>query len=504
MSKKPNILMICSDQHTARVTGCYGDQIVETPNLNALAAEGCRFDSFYCNNPICVPSRMSFMTGRYSFKCESIGNQTMLDSRYPTLAHIAVRGGYHATLCGKMHFNGPDQRHGFLELLLGSNSSLGIYNGIDRPSKGPLGKYSLGNCSRPDPLFYVGAGENQMAGYDDEVTARTVKWMKKYAETPDAPPFFFVAGFMLPHCPYIGAPRLYRKYKDKVRAAKLTREQLDALHPHHKDYRKYILLDEIPWKNLDKATAAYYAMTEQLDQNIGMIFNALRKNGLWENTIILYFADHGEMLNYHGLWHKESFYEDSARVPMIVRHPKIKLAKTSPVHHSLVDLMPTLCELVGVKPPPGIDGVSMIPALKGATPDLAAKSETYTFWATHKPGLSSNRMVRKGPWKLCYYGAYDSYQLFNLDEDPEEHNDLAKSPKHRTVIRKLSKLIFSDGWSANIAKEIQERLTSCFHPENMKAYRDVLHDGALKNDPLPIECPDYWEGSRKIFNTLEE
>ncbi|HCE46354.1 MAG TPA: hypothetical protein DET40_22645 [Lentisphaeria bacterium] len=501
MSKKPNILMICSDQHTARVTGCYGDNIIETPNLDALAAEGCRFDSFYCNNPICVPSRMSFMSGRYSFKCESLGNQSVLDSRYPTLAHIAVRGGYHSVLSGKMHFNGPDQRHGFLERIFGEMSAQALYNGLDRPKRGI--RASLGNCSRPDPLYHVGPGSNPVVDYDSGITKRSVSWLDKYAKTKDAPPFFMVTGYLLPHCPYIANPKLFKKYEAKVKAVKLSRNQLDSLHQHHKDYRKYILLDEIPEKNLDRAAIAYYAMVDQMDQNIGKIINTLKKSGLWDNTIIMYFSDHGEMLNYHGRWHKECFYEDSVRVPMIVRHPKMKLPKTSSTVHSLVDLMPTLCELVGVKPPPGIDGVSILPTLKGATPDLSAKSETYTFWATHKPGLSSNRMVRKGPWKLCYYGTYDSYQLFNLEKDPEEHNDLAKSPKHRSILKKLSKLIFSDGWSANIAKEIDERLKSFGHPENMKSFRDMLHDGALKNDPLPIESPDYWKESEKLTTELE-
>ncbi len=500
MSKRPNILMICSDQHTARVTGAYGDKIVETPNLDALAAEGCRFDSFYCNNPICVPSRMSFMSGRYTFKCECISNQSVLDSRYPTLAHIAVRGGYHAILSGKMHFNGPDQRHGFLERIFGEMSTQALYNGANRGTKGIP---NLGNCSRPDPLFHVGKGKNPVVNYDDAITKKTVSWLKKYAKTREAPPFFMMTGFLLPHCPYIAPPKLFRKYEAKVKAAKLPRTDLEALHPHHKDYRKYILLDRVPEGNFDKAAIAYYAMVDQMDQNIGKIIDALKKNGLWRNTIVMYFSDHGEMLNYHGRWHKECFYEDSVRVPMIVRHPSMKISKTSSVNHSLVDLMPTLCELTGVKPPPGIDGFSFLPSLKGAKPDLAAKSETYTFWATHKPGLSSNRMVRKGPWKLCYYGTYDSYQLFNLEEDPEEMNDLAKSAKYRSVLRKLSKLIFSDGWSANIAKEINARLSSFGHPENMKAFRDTLHDGALKNNPLPLDSPDYWKESEKLIAEVE-
>ncbi|CAN5490605.1 choline-sulfatase [soil metagenome] len=488
--KRPNILFICSDQHTPRVMGAYGDRIIATPNLDALAAEGCRFDSFYCNNPVCCPSRMSLMTGRYSFQCESITNQSVLDSRIPTLAHIAVRGGYHAVLAGKMHFNGPDQRHGFLERPMGEASTLGLLNGGDRKPAEPKYVRWLGNCSRPEPLFYTGAGGNALADYDLAVTSATEGWLDGYAKAGDvAPPFFLTVGFLLPHCPYIAPRKVYDKYDGRVTAPHLARDQLDALHPHHKDFRKYIQLDDVPPANFDRAAVAYYGLTDQLDQNVGRIFDSLNRNGLWENTIVIYTSDHGEMLGQHGRWHKESFYEDSVRVPFVVRHPSQKMPASVAAHCSLVDLMPTLCEWMGVKPPPGLDGTSLVPILAGAAadPNRTVKAETYTFWHTHKPGLSSNRMVRRGPWKLCYYGAYDAYELFNLVDDPEETNDVSRSPGNEAIVRELRAEIFSDGWSADTAQKIEERLAGFGHPENMKEFRDVL-----RSNPLPMDSPDQW------------
>ena len=319
---KPNILMICSDQHTARVTGAYGDGLVSTPNLDALAADGCRFDACYCNNPVCVPSRMSFMTGRYPFRCESLGNQSVLDSRYPTLAHIAVRGGYHAVLSGKMHFTGPDQRHGFLERPFGENSTMALYGGANRDHEGAPYCH-LGNCSRPDSLFHVGPGTNPMVAYDQAVTKASVNWLKRYAgaDPVGRPPFFLVTGFLLPHCPFIAPPRLFKKYYGKVKAPRLTAQELSSLHRWHQSYRKWVHLDDVPEDNFDRAAAAYYAMTELLDRNIGILIDTLKRSGLWENTIIMYFSDHGEMLGQHGRWHKETFYEDAARVPLIIRDP---------------------------------------------------------------------------------------------------------------------------------------------------------------------------------------
>ena len=296
--KQPNILMICSDQHAARVTGAYGNRIVATPNLDKLAAEGCRFDSFYCNDPICVPSRMSLMTGRFPFRCEVTGNQSVLDSRFPTLAHIAVRGGWHAVLSGKMHFNGSDQRHGFLERLVGEPSTNALYGGANRGHEGPPFCH-LGNCSRPDPLFHVGAGVNPFVAYDGAVTEATVRWLRQYATgagTRTVPPFFLMVGFLLPHCPYIAPKELYEKYRAKVKAPRLTCAELDALHLHHRAYRKFIRLDDVPPENFDKAAAAYYGLVDQLDRNVGAVLDALQELGLLENTIVMYFSDHGEML----------------------------------------------------------------------------------------------------------------------------------------------------------------------------------------------------------------
>lgn len=484
-----NILMICSDQHAARVTGAYGDRVVATPHLDALAAQGCRFDSCYCTDPVCVPSRMSFMTGRYPFRCESIGNQSVLDSRYPTLAHIAVRGGYHAVLSGKMHFNGPDQRHGFLERLVGETSALAYYGGADRGHEGPPFCH-LGNCSRPDSLLHVGPGDNPLVAYDAAVTEATVAWLQRYAGTSiQRPPFFLMTGFMLPHCPFIAPRPLFDKYSRRVTAPRQTPAELAALHRWHRAYRSFIQLDDVPPENFHRAAAAYYALVELLDRNVGAIIEALKRTGLWESTVVAYFADHGEMLGQHGRWHKEAFYEGAARVPLIVRDPSRRLVPTVAEHRSLVDLMPTLGELVGVAPPPLLDGTSLLPVMTGAPPDAdrAAKVESYSYWDHGDWSVSANRMVRRGPWKVCYYGDDTSWELFNLADDPGETRDLSALPEYATVLRDLQPLVFADGWSAATVRELDARLNAMGHQENMRAFRD-----ALRTDPLPIDRADYW------------
>ncbi|MFA4944527.1 MAG: sulfatase-like hydrolase/transferase [Lentisphaeria bacterium] len=487
MPPPPNILMICSDQHTPRVLGAAGDQVVATPHLDALAADGCRFDACYCNSPLCVPSRASFMTGRLPFRCEVLSNQDVLDSRLPTLAHVAVRGGYHAVLSGKMHFCGPDQRHGFLERLVGEVGAEALYNGTGAGSQG-LSVGDLGNCSRPDPLLHVGGGGNPFVEYDQAVADSLVAWLARYATAPAGkPPFFLQAGFLLPHCPFIAPPAVVAKYRGKVRAPRLAPREIAALHPFHQAYRQVIEIDAIPEANLDAAAAAYYAMVELLDRNVGRLVDALKRNGLWEDTVVVYFSDHGEMLGQHGRWHKEAFYEDAARVPLIVRQPGCRLPPSVAAPCSLVDLLPTLCDWTGVRPPPGIDGVSLAPALAGNPVEHDVTAETYTWWPAGQGGLNSNRMLRRGPWKLSYYGAFDSSELFNLAEDPGETRNRADDPACAGIRDELAARLFADGWSAQTAREQERRLDAAGIAVNIREFRE-----ALRKDPLPVDCPDYW------------
>ncbi|MEX0777660.1 MAG: sulfatase-like hydrolase/transferase [Phycisphaeraceae bacterium] len=492
---RPNILFICSDQHTARITGAYGDRVVRTPNLDALAGAGCRFDSNYCNVPVCVASRASFMTGRHAHKTEVLENAGILDSRIPTLAHMAVRGGYHAVLCGKMHFLGGDQLHGFLERPIGEFGGAAPSDGL------PTGK--LGNCSHHAPLQFTGAGGNALEDYDAAVAEESVNWLRAYAAAAgaDTPPFFMTVGFLLPHCPYIASRPAYDRYDGKVRAPRLAPAQLEALHPHHRAYRQWIKLEEIPEANFDRAAVAYYALTDTLDCHVGHLLDTLRATGLWENTIVVYFSDHGEMLGQHGRWHKDSFFEDSARVPLIVRHPKMELSTAVARPTSLVDLMPTLCEWIGIASPPGLDGHSLVPLLRGETqPErTAVKVESYTFWEGEPWSLNSNRMVRRDQWKLNCYGFTNTYELYDLARDPGEMRDLASCPEHRDIMNQLIPLLFEDGWSRHVASAWLAKMDAMGAFENYQQYTQLA-----RKDPLPKD-PNYrWSGAGRARTWLEE
>jgi choline-sulfatase len=484
MTRRPNVLMICSDQHTPRVLGAYGDRVVATPNLDALAADGTRYDACYCNCPICVPSRASFMTGRYPFKCDVLENAHVLDSRIPTMAHMAVQSGYHTVLAGKMHFRGPDQHHGFLERPLGEFSYHALHEGAAARYEG-LDVGRLGNCYLPDPLHQVGPGRNPFVEYDRVVTERFAEWLGQYkAAGPDAPPFFFFAGFLLPHCPFIAPPEVFDFYRDRVRAPGLTADDIAALHPFHHAYRRVIDIDGVPEANLDRAAAAYYGLVDVLDQNVGRLMSTLQNNGFAENTIVVYFSDHGEMLGQHGRWHKESFFEDAARVPLMIRYPDRPSPAVVAEPCSLVDLMPTLCDWIGADPPPGIDGQSLA-GESAPSGDRPVKVEVYPLWPGNYEEIKSNRMVRRGPWKLSYYSAFDSFELFNLADDPGETRNLAGDPACAAIRKQLTDALFQDGWTAHTGRDHVRRL-------NANGFLDVIRSfrAACRNDPLPKNCPD--------------
>jgi choline-sulfatase len=204
-SKQPNILIVCSDQHSVHVSGSYGNKIISTPNLDRLSREGTQFDAAYCNCPLCVPSRMSFLSGLYPFKCDVLNNGCILDSRIPTFPYLLGGAGYHTVLSGRMHFVGPDQLHGFVERLVGDVRPYAFY-GLERPFPTSPLPGELAHMEKPDPLQTVGGGSTSLLDYDKAVTEATCQWLNTYSESENNPPFLMAVGFFNPHCPYIAPP----------------------------------------------------------------------------------------------------------------------------------------------------------------------------------------------------------------------------------------------------------------------------------------------------------
>ncbi len=213
MQTSPNILVIMSDQHTATAMGCAGDPLIRTPNLDRLAVQGMRFSNAYCPSPLCVPSRMSFMTGRSPSRNRVWTNQATLSSTIPTWAHALSMAGYDTALLGRMHFVGPDQRHGFMERPIAE----GTARHIGAPELGGPRYTRLSHATAGQSRIsfeQAGRGNSFYQHYGSEVTDVACRFLNERSDNPR--PFAAVTGYLLPHCPYIGPREAFDYYYERI------------------------------------------------------------------------------------------------------------------------------------------------------------------------------------------------------------------------------------------------------------------------------------------------
>ena len=452
-----NVLVLMSDQHSKRQLGCYGDGLVRTPTLDRLASEGMLLENAYCPAPICIPSRMSFMTSRRPTANRVWTNQHILSSGIPTWAHAMSNAGYETALVGRMHFWGPDQRHGFERRPVGeywAGHRGAPSTGMEREEGPPLFTAIPGAAAGQTRVSVemAGVGVTSYHALDEIVTEGLLEYIdEKAADGAGDRPFAAVAGFLMPHCPYFAPQELFDYYYDRVDVPQPTQDELDRQPQSIKDMKRRRGYDRpLTEHQIRVARAAYYGMCEWFDRRIGMVLDRLDETGLAENTLVVYTTDHGEAAGTHGMWSKSTFYEESVGVPMIARLPGVVPAGArSPAICNLMDLGPTFTEMAGADPLPGVDGRSLWTELQGRR-DESRPDETYSEIHGDYGRLSEemdppSRMVRKGPWKLIKYRGETPPVLYNLDDDPAELNDLGSDPQHTGVREMLLKRLY-DGW----------------------------------------------------------
>ena len=421
-ARRPNILVIMSDEHDPAVMGCSGHPLVQTPNLDRLAGAGTRFDSAYCNSPICVPSRMAFFTGNY---CHRIGVWDLgspLRAEIPTFGHYFTAAGYETVLCGRTHMPGAERLHGFGTRLY---DDLHSWRSRQAPRRTP-------EARRGSNSHVTECGPGHGAWYDYDTTAAdlSVRFLEGKAAHPSERPWLLYSGLMYPHFPLTCPPEYYRRYDPAaVTPADLRGEALESQHPAIRQLRYYFRNEEIvPDPVQRRALASYYGLVTLVDDLVGDMLAVIDNSPLRENTVVLYLSDHGEMAGQHGIWQKQCFYESSVRVPMILRTPHGAAGECSDANVSLVDVLPTLLDLAGLKIPSGLPGTSLAHSRTGA-----GDADRVVFSEYHAQGmLEGGFMIRRGPWKYNYYVGHEP-QLFDLREDPEEFTDLAADPRHAAV-----------------------------------------------------------------------
>lgn len=427
--KMPNILYIMADQLAAPLLKMYNaDSQIKTPNLDALAAKSVQFDSAYCPSPLCAPSRMSMITGLLPMKIGAYDNAAQISSDIPTYAHYLRLRGYHTVLAGKMHFVG-DQLHGY-ETRLTSDIYPGDFGWVV-------------NWEEPDTRleWYHNASSILQAGtcvrsnqldYDEEVMYKSTQYLYDHVRRADDRPFCLTVSLTHPHDPYTIEEKYWDLYEGvdiELPKVKIPKEEQD---PHSKRLLQVCDLwdQDFTDDQIKRARRAYYGAVSYVDDCIGKLLQTLKNCRLDEDTIVVFSGDHGDMLGERGLWYKMSYFESSVRVPMLISYPKWFEPHRVTENVSTLDILPTMCDLVGTKPIEGLpmDGLSLLPHLKGEGGHDTVFAE-YTGEGTVSPLM----MIRRGPWKYVICPA-DGSQLYNLDTDPSELNDLAKGLNKKTTL----------------------------------------------------------------------
>ncbi|MEE3259537.1 MAG: sulfatase-like hydrolase/transferase [Candidatus Latescibacterota bacterium] len=446
---RPNILFIISDQHSKYHLGCYGDPLVRTPHLDRLAAEGMRLTNTYTAAPVCVPARMAFMTGRHPSKTEVWTNGHILNSAVPTWAHAVGAAGYETALIGRMHFVGPDQRHGFAKRPIGEYSA--HHPGANRLG-GPMFKDIPASTSGQirAAVEIAGYGRTTYQAFDEQVAEAGVAYLREKAR--GGSPFATVAGFVLPHCPFFAPKELFDHYYARVDVPELTAAELAGEPEAIKRFKQTRQIDRpLPEERIRVARAAYLGLCEYFDAQVGRLLDALDETGLAANTLVIYLSDHGEMAGEHGCWWKSNYYEGSVGVPLIARWPGVIAAgAVDDTLCSLLDLGPLAIELAGGEPLPAADGHSLWPVLQGRA-DPARPDAIFSELGPMR-GEPPSRMIRQERWKLYQYGDDMPPALFDLAADPGEWRDLGMDGDCAVVREGLLTRLYRDWDPARVTQ----------------------------------------------------
>jgi choline-sulfatase len=428
MTTPTNLLVLISDEHASRYLGSYGHRIVQTPNLDRLAAQGTRFENAYTNCPICVPARASFATGRYVHELGTWDNAFPYEGAQPSWPDRLRENGRQVVSIGKLHYRDESFLGGFDKTIIPMHI---------RKGHGDL----LGAVRDPLPVREktrtlseeIGPGESSYTRYDRAITAAAEDWLTNEAPALEEPWVLYV-GLVAPHFPLIAPEEFYALYRpEDMPLPKAYRPEDWPRHPWYDAIRDCFIWDRFFDDEKRRiAIASYFGLCSFLDSNIGKILGALDRSGAAGRTRILYSSDHGDNLGARGLWGKSNAYEESAHIPMILAGPGIPIGRSVETPVSLVDLFPTVLDATGTPASPDdadLPGKSLI-AIANAPDD----PDRTVFSEYHAAGAASGMfMLRRGRWKYVYFVGMKP-QLFDLETDPEELVDIARRPENASLL----------------------------------------------------------------------
>jgi arylsulfatase A-like enzyme len=426
---RPNILYIMADDHAAHAISAYGSKINKTPHIDRLATAGIRFDNCFVTNSICTPSRASILTGKYSH-INGVPVFNHLDVRQPTLARYLREAGYHTGMIGKWHLGSTPTGFDSWTILPGQ----GVYF---------------------NPVFITPEGRKKHTGYaTDLITDLSLDFLKI---RPKDKPFFLMCHHKAPHRPWQPDEKHARQwenvqvpepatfdddYATRSDAAREATMRIDRdLTPtdlKQKPPEGLSAKDLKKWK-YQRYMRDYLACIASIDDNVGRLLDYLDRSGLAENTIVVYTSDQGFFLGDHDWYDKRFMYEESLRMPLLVRWPaQVKAGTVSDGMVLNVDFAPTLLDATGLKVPADMQGRTFLPLLKGERPKDWRTSMYYRYY--HYPmhhRVQPHYGVRTERYKLIYFNKIDQWELFDLSKDPRELKNLYADPAYAETVKTL-------------------------------------------------------------------
>ncbi|MBN1865231.1 MAG: sulfatase-like hydrolase/transferase [Victivallales bacterium] len=409
MTNKPNLLVIMSDQHAANVIGCYGDEVVRTPNLDRLAAGGMLFDNAYCSYPLCTPSRAGMFTGRFPHEVAVNHNNVGIDPDFRSceLGHLLTRAGYECAYGGKWHLPEismpQDNDHGFEVIAPIDDRAL------------PEACAGFLHRKRSRPFFLVASFDNphNICEWGNEMP---LPW----GGIGQPPP--------VEQCPEL--PENHGRNVDEPGAV--------AIHRHYYNTCTGIgtWQSDDEWRRL---RWAYARITEKVDQQIGRLLDSLETAGLADDTLVILSSDHGDQDGAHMLAHKRVLYEESVNVPFIIAGPGVRRGIADDIHliNNSTDFFVTVCDYAAVEMPSEMHGRSLRPIIEGSSVSKWPEHIVSEVENEHLHKHQRGRMVRSRSFKyIAYERGRNREQLFDLEADPGEMHNLAKSPDFRDELQR--------------------------------------------------------------------
>ncbi|MEE2948330.1 MAG: sulfatase [Verrucomicrobiota bacterium] len=451
-SAQPNVLFIAVDDLNNDL-GCYGHPLVQSPNIDRLAKRGMRFDRAYCQYPVCNPSRASLMTGLYPEQTGVLSNAGNFRKRHPditTLSQHFMNNGYFAARVGKIYHYGVP-----LQIGTSGEDDPASWNkvlnpiGIDRTELEPISTLIKGQYGGTISWRIIDSRDEDHT--DGKGALDAIRIMTDHHPDKTGKPFFLAMGFFRPHTPYV-APAHYAKLYpldkiDPVLERPGDRDDIPAAALADRAYQR-----ELSLAQRREIIQAYYASITLMDSCVGKLLDALDRLKLADNTIVVFFSDHGYHLGQHGLWQKSDLFEGSVRVPLILSVPGMKNAgEASGSLTELIDLYPTLAELCGLAKPAHLKGKSLATVLDNPKAKLRQAAFSVSNSRGKIPGHRGphrtkplGHTIRTERYRYTEWGGgKHGVELYDYKTDPDEYTNLAKRPSARKTLRRIQQLMQS-------------------------------------------------------------